>query len=117
MDRIFIKHHSIYTFCKNQPASWESISPLKNKTASRLWLYLCDIEDKKYSWMDESNLSMNEQKNKQIMSEYLYLKINLPPEKKKYIYTVQFKNAQQFQGCDASVSEVCYPTRAWWVPK
>ncbi len=85
MDRIFIKHHSIYTFCTNQPASWESISPLKNKTASRLWLYLCDIEDKKYSCMDscnESNLSMNEQINKQIMWEYLYLKINLPPEKK-----------------------------------
>ncbi len=35
--------------------------------------------------MNESNLSMNEQINKQIMWEYLYLKINLPPEK-KYIY-------------------------------
>ncbi len=64
MDRIFIKHHSIYTFCTNQPASWESISPLKNKTASRLWLYLCDIEDKKYSWMDEWIKFIDEWTNK-----------------------------------------------------
>ncbi len=55
---------------------------------------------------------MNEQINKLIMSEYLYLK-----NKYIYIYTVQFKKTQQFQGCDASVSEVCYPTRAWRVPK